>query len=516
MVSLYLFQALAACMLLVVARWVYRLTLHPLAKVPGPKLAAMTSAYAMSYDLNKSSSYIKKFPEWHAQYGPIIRIEPNHVHILDIDSYNKVFKIGTKFYRDPAIYSFPFTKGGFFNKLHVKDAKPHRDLYMGYFSRNAVQILEPVIRQHLVQFFTQLEEAVNANKKVDLTRAFRCLTADTLMRYSYDKPFGATTSPDFIFPMLEAISNFFDNSALGWYLPNLMGRIAAAAKAVPRSWTSVDAGISASLQILDGCLARIVELRGDPTKKNVPSVFKTAFAPNADKGHPILTNNDIASDGLTIFVAGTDTTAHTLTNGTYHLLRNPSILAKLQAELHEAIPSSKTLADMPLDWTALEALPYLRAVIKECLRISSPVPGKLPRMVPDGGAELVGTYLPPGTAVSMAMHVYHSHPGYFPQPEKFIPERWLDNGAGAKEINEALDPEKAFMPFSRGSRNCIGQNLAWAELFYCFGYLLRRFELEGVVKDQRGLGMKEAMEWKDSFVVVTKGHLEVKVRRAAE
>lgn len=195
-------NVLATALLLVVARWIYRITLHPLAKFPGPKLAAMTSMYAMSYDLPLKTSYIKQFSAWHKKYGPIIRIEPNHLHILDMDAYNQVFKMGTKFNRDPVIYSFHFTKGSMFNKLVVKEGKAHRDLYMPYFSRMNVQKMEPIIREHLTKFLDKLDEASEADKAVDLTLGFRCLMADSLMRYTYDKPFGALDAPDFEYPMM--------------------------------------------------------------------------------------------------------------------------------------------------------------------------------------------------------------------------------------------------------------------------------------------------------------------------
>lgn len=500
----------AACCLLLVGRWIYRLTLHPLAKVPGPKLAAMSSAYAMSWDLPYESSYIRNFAKWHAQHGPIIRIEPNHVHVLDTEAYDKVFKIGTKFYRDPAIYSFPFTKGGFFNKLHVKEAKPHRDLYMPYFSRSSVQTLEPAIRDHLQAFLDKIGEAADAGRPVDLTRGFRCLVADTVMRYSYDQPFGALQAPDFEFPMLENIERFFDFSTSGWYFPNFMGGVVDICQKVPRPWIQGNPPIASALENLDGCLARMVELKKEEPNHQTPSIFQTAFNPNPQKGHPTLDNHNLAADALTIFTAGTDTTANALVCGTWRLLEAPDKLTRLQAELRAAIPHSTALSAFPRDWAALETLPYLRAVIRETLRLSYGVPGKLPRVVPPGGAELAGTFLPGGTMVSMACFVYHHHEAFFERPNEFLPERWLVDENSDNTPEKMSELEKGWIPFSRGSRNCIGQNLAWAERYYAFAYLFRRFELSNEGTSQRD------MEWHDAFVVATFGHLKVKARRAVE
>ena len=87
-------------------RAIYRLTLHPLARFPGPWLAAVTSLYGASFDLRKNSCYVKILPDLHDKYGlycrmrnlsrrltyetgPIVRIYPNQLHINDIDAYNQ-------------------------------------------------------------------------------------------------------------------------------------------------------------------------------------------------------------------------------------------------------------------------------------------------------------------------------------------------------------------------------------------------------------------------------------------
>jgi cytochrome P450 len=86
-------------------------------------------------------------------------------------------------------------------------------------------------------------------------------------------------------------------------------------------------------------------------------------------------------------------------------------------------------------------------------------------------------------------------PVHFPDPETFRPERWL--GSDASQLENKL------VTFSRGPRSCIGINLAYAELYLNFAYVFRKFDM----KLYRTT--KETMEWKDNFVVTTKGHLKV-------
>ena len=93
-----------ALLLAVFSKYIYRLAFHPLAKFPGPKLAAATSLYGAFYDLRPRTSYVKKFSRLHDRYGtpslirhreelteagPIVRVWPNHLHINDMEAYDQ-------------------------------------------------------------------------------------------------------------------------------------------------------------------------------------------------------------------------------------------------------------------------------------------------------------------------------------------------------------------------------------------------------------------------------------------
>jgi hypothetical protein len=84
-----LLRLLAALVVYLILRSIYRIKFHPLAKFPGPRLAALTSMYAGLYDLPHGSSLCKELPAMHDKYGPIIRIMPNQLHIRDMDSFNQ-------------------------------------------------------------------------------------------------------------------------------------------------------------------------------------------------------------------------------------------------------------------------------------------------------------------------------------------------------------------------------------------------------------------------------------------
>ena len=141
---------------------------------------------------------------------------------------------------------------------------------------------------------------------------------------------------------------------------------------------------------------RLLELKARSTvsSDNVPTMFDIALNPDARKGRPTLTVDQLSADTLTLLLAGTDTTSLTLTIATYSVLRDPNILRKLQAELREAMPRK----DTQLEYAELEKLPYLRAVVRETLRTATVVPGRLPRVVPAEGALFCGQRISPGVS----------------------------------------------------------------------------------------------------------------------
>jgi hypothetical protein len=71
-----------------ITKIIYRLYFHPLTSIPGPKLAAATSLYNAYYDI-LGTGLVKHLPALHAKYGPIIRTQPNEVHVADLDGYNQ-------------------------------------------------------------------------------------------------------------------------------------------------------------------------------------------------------------------------------------------------------------------------------------------------------------------------------------------------------------------------------------------------------------------------------------------
>jgi cytochrome P450 len=151
------------------------------------------------------------------------------------------------------------------------------------------------------------------------------------------------------------------------------------------------------------------------------------------------------------------------------VLDNPDVLQKLQTELESVMPAKNASANL----SVLEPLPYLNAVINEGLRLSHGTMHRLSRVHPQNVLKFNDLVIPPNTPVAMTPYFLHMNPNLFPQPRKFDPERWL--GKDPKEIERL---QKYIGNFGRGSRQCVGMRLAYAEIYLTLGYLFRRLGSE--------------------------------------
>jgi len=182
-------------------------------------------------------------------------------------------------------------------------------------------------------------------------------------------------------------------------------------------------------------------------------------------------------DGQTTVIAGTLTTASALSYATYYFLTQPDVLKQLRDELRAAIPDPTRLPPL----ATLEQLPYLRSCIKEALRLSNGVSSRLQRIDPEKPILFTDKVmkkgkvyvLPPGTPISMTGMLMHTDPEVFEAPMVFNPQRWIDRPG----------LEKYLVPFARGSRQCVGMELAYAELYVALALIFRLYGSKEVTMD---------------------------------
>jgi cytochrome P450 len=161
-----------------------------------------------------------------------------------------------------------------------------------------------------------------------------------------------------------------------------------------------------------------------------------------------MTDQQLRDEAITLFLAGHDTTALTLTWGLYLLARHPEAARALETELDEVLGRRPpTVADIP-------RLVYTDRVIREVMRLypSAYLVGR----APIGPYEMRGYLVPPGGTILMSQWVVHRDPRWYDDPEQFRPERWAND-------SERRRPRFAYFPFGGGPRICIGNHFAMME-----------------------------------------------------
>ncbi|KAL3449223.1 cytochrome P450 [Aspergillus insuetus] len=164
--------------------------------------------------------------------------------------------------------------------------------------------------------------------------------------------------------------------------------------------------------------------------------------------------------------AGSETTAIALTHLLYYLIKNPRCFSRLREEVSNALSGEQLVAP----YSQVKNLAYLKACIEESLRLSPPLPRGLERVTPPGGAHIMGTFIPGNVGVSVPAYVAHRDAALFPNPEAFLPERWIDNAKDIAKMREA------FIPFSAGGRACIGRNITMIEQQILIATLVHRYD----------------------------------------
>lgn len=154
---------------------------------------------------------------------------------------------------------------------------------------------------------------------------------------------------------------------------------------------------------------RAVE-NGKSLNSNTSNVFSTILAEAEEEG-ATLTNMQVNLEAGNLIVAGSDTTAITLTYLIWAVLKRPELRNALEEELRDLKPEFTEID--------LEALPLLNAVIEETLRLYGAAPASLPRMVPSGGTKLGKYFMPGGTTLCTQAYTIHRDASLFTEPDKY-------------------------------------------------------------------------------------------------
>lgn len=213
---------------------------------------------------------------------------------------------------------------------------------------------------------------------------------------------------------------------------------------------------------LDDIIYRIISERRKSDEDRGDFLSMLLMARDEEGGTGGMTDEQVRDEALTIFLAGHETTATGLTWTWYLLSQNPEAENKLHAEIDGVLNGR---------WPTFEDLPKLRyteMVFAEALRLYPPAWMIGRRALADH--EIGGQPIKKGDLVLMNQFLVHHDERWFPDPDKFEPERWTP------ELKEAR-PKFSYFPFGGGTRVCIGEAFAWMEATLVIAALAQQWKL---------------------------------------
>lgn len=242
--------------------------------------------------------------------------------------------------------------------------------------------------------------------------------------------------------------------------------------------------------IIKFAIARQKEVAASPSKDTESMLpekhgvnFLQRFLQSQEKNKDFLTDDRITAMCASLIIAGSDSTAISLSGVFYYILQNPRVYKKLLEEIDSADAAGlldsnddTTGAGDVVPFPAANKLKYLDAVVNESFRMHPAVGLLLERVVPPQGATIRGEYIPGGTVVGCNAWVLHQNKQVFGEDaDVFRPERWLES-EGADPARLAKMKSSMFH-FGAGARTCIGRNISLMETYKLVPSFLRKFEV---------------------------------------
>ncbi|KEY64036.1 Tri4 [Stachybotrys chartarum IBT 7711] len=444
----------------------YNVYLHPLRHIPGSKLAVMGPYLEFYHEVIRKGQYLWEIEKMHEKYGPIVRVNPREIHIKDSSFYHTIYAAGSrKTNKDPSAVGAFDVPSSTAATIDHDQHRARRGYLNPYFSKRSLADLEPTIHERISKLTSRTEKHMIDGDVLTLDGIFSALTADIICARFYGEHFDYLGVPDYHFVVRDGFQGLTKLYHLARFVPTLV----SALKDLPEQVIRMFLPALADLVVMRN------EIHANGASKFTSSQTADAKASAlvgalADKNIPPheRTVSRLLDEGTVFLFAGTETTSRTMAITMYYLLTNPECLKKLREEL-ETLPVTE---DYKHSLQTLESLPYLSGVVHEGLRLAFGPITRSARVPMNKDLQYQNYNIPAGTPLSMSTYFVHTDAELYPEPEKFKPERWI------KAAEEGVPLKKFLTNFSQGSRQCIGINMSFAEMYLTISRVARAFDFE--------------------------------------
>ncbi|RAK72706.1 cytochrome P450 [Aspergillus fijiensis CBS 313.89] len=437
---------------------IYDRYFHPLAKFPGPAIAAASPLWAMH--ARYSGRLLPKLRDLHEKYGPVVRISPNELSFASPRARDAIYK-------DEYTKGFTPTQNNVSFAIDVvigdttaqsatsqTDHRSVRSQVKGILATYPTPSQEQIHQTYLMELEEELDTAARGGTQYDLTAGMDRLIWQCMGHFFLGHSIPISTKETFDY--FRRWDNVYTAGLdLMFYIGRLPGASAVAAvllrtirNLMTTDWVQVNT------------FSRIQELTDRKEFRESIVAQKLGIVDGAD-GKPEL-KRAMAHISLLV-IGGYDPVSAAASAVFYYLLQHPKALATLKHELRTASPREEACTDEKLSQIA-----YLNACIQESLRLQPPVNDVGARI--STGIEVDAVYVPKGAKVFVDKYSIHRSARYFRDPERWDPERWL-----------ATTPESdlaAFSAFSVGTHACPGRIMGLRVLRLTIAKLLLSYDFQ--------------------------------------
>jgi cytochrome P450 len=409
------------------------------AKPPGPKISWLAYARIYHHPLRYLAGAARR-------YGDIVHlaIARRHDFLLNHPDYVRAILLDQDGMRRSVHRPLQRILGRGLLTSRGKIHKRQRALLQPVFQKHSIAALGEMMSREISQWSDRWAEGATVEMTDEMTRLSTSIAGKTLFNV------------DLEFKEIE-----FREALITVFAATRFNNLLLVSKVLERLPLPANRRFRRAAERLDKFIYKMIADRhARPTDQ--PDLLSVLVRMN-EKSPKKMTDQKIRDQILTFFLAGHETIASALTWTWYLLAKNPDATEKLHVELRTILNGRlPTVSD-------LESLTYAKMIFAESMRLYPPVWIIGRHALCD--VNINGYLIPKGSYIHVSPYLMHHHPRYFPDPERFEPERWTPEAIAAR-------PRFSYFPFGGGGSQCIGEGFAWTQALLIIGTLASRWRMQ--------------------------------------
>ena len=437
--------------------------------IPGPPRSSFILGNLpeiLRYKAETGRTFIEYLLEKRFEYGPIFVIfllhkavvflgHSSYVRQVYIDNHKSLYKSSFMYNKLGFVYGERGMGYGLVTNTDEVSWRERRHLINPAFHRKRLRDFMSNFNKVCDRFLARMDTVVDDGKPTSMVQEFAKVTLEAISQVSFNIDTQAIEDPNSPFPSairlyLKGVQDNFEMRVS----PTLLAiyQLKLFQNDVKRE--QINAAKFLRKYASDRIMSRMKDIADE---KEVPNDLLSTLIRDGN-----LSMDEMVDEFLTIFLAGQETTANSLSFTLYEIIRNPDIEAKLLNEINEVLGERDDIK-----FEDLAKLKYLGQVLEEGLRRHPVAPA--PSRILSEDITVGGYHIPKGTACNTFMHMFSMNPEIWKDPEVFDPERFSN-------VENMQNLSMTHFPFSIGPRNCLGQTFARFESKVILAKVLREFQ----------------------------------------